>query len=337
MVLRQYSRLLLDDPAETLGIIDGHPVVVLYSAGFAKAHDQSCIDYVKTEFPRQFGGVVPYIIREASWKAKTDDVYAWGGAIHPNFLGVGEIGPGYDHSAVPGREPLIVSREGGAFYEKAWRKALQRSPRIVIVETWNEFHEGTSVAESREHGRQYIDLTRKYVELFKRGVQPSAADGPYHGAKFVDVVLGQTNREQGIRQVESEDGHTVPALMGGETCRTTRLRRQNERYLYFQIDDSFKWTRTMDATVVVDYFDGDQGSFTVQYDSHDLTATLNGAYKDCAERISLQGSHSWKTASFHLTGACFEGAQNAGADFRIAMSGANLAVRQVLVTRKDTP
>ena len=81
VVLRQHSRLLLDDPAQALGVIDGHPVVVLYAAGFAKAHDQGCIDYVKAEFPRQFGGAVPYIIREASWRVKTDNVYAWGGAI----------------------------------------------------------------------------------------------------------------------------------------------------------------------------------------------------------------------------------------------------------------
>ena len=324
-------------PPRLWALIDGHPVIVLYSASFAKAHDQSCLDYVKAEFSREFGGLVPYIIREASWKVSSDNVYAWGGAVRPNFLGVGEIGPGYDHSAVPGREPLIVPREAGAFYERAWRQALRRSPSIVILETWNEFHEGTNIAESREHGRQYIDLTRKYVRLFKRGAQPPPAHGLYQEAVSVTVALGETNHERGIKQVEHEDGHTVSAFLDGKACRQMRRGPHEEQYIYFQIDDSFKWTRTMDATVVVDYFDGDQGSFTVQYDSHDLTATLNGAYKDCAERISLQGSHSWKTASFHLTGACFEGAQNAGADFRIAMSGANLAVRQVLVTRKDTP
>ena len=41
-----------------------------------------------------------------------------------------------------------------------------------------------------------------------------------------------------------------------------------------------------------------------------------------------------RTSSFVLTGARFEGAQNAGADFRIAVSGADLAVRRVTVTRK---
>ena len=154
-----------------------------FSASFAKAHDQGCIDFVKSEFPRQFGGRVPCIIREVSWHVQADNVYSWEAQFHPNFLGVAEIGPGYDHSAVPGRRPLVVSREGGKFYEQAWRKVLRRAPKIVILETWNEFHEGTSIAESREHGRQYIDLTRKYVDQFRQGVVPPVSDGPYRGAR----------------------------------------------------------------------------------------------------------------------------------------------------------
>ena len=150
-------------------------------------------------------------------------------------------------------------------------------------------------------------------------------------------MLGRTNRERGIRQVEHEDGHTTPAVLGDEACRTTRPGRHEERYVYFQIDDSFKSAPAMDAVVDVDYFDGDRGTFTVQYDSHDPAAVLNGAYKDCAERVSLQGSHAWKTARFVLDGARFEGSQNAGADFRIAVSGADLSIRRVCVRPKGAP
>ncbi len=150
-------------------------------------------------------------------------------------------------------------------------------------------------------------------------------------------MLGQVNRDRGIKQVESEDGHTVPALIAGEACRTTRPGRHEERYVYFQIDDSFKSARAMDAMVDVDYFDGDRGTFSVQYDSHDPAAVLNGAYKDCAERVSLQGSHAWETARFVLDGARFEGSQNAGADFRIAASGADLSIRRVCVRPKEAP
>ena len=83
----------------------------------------------------------------------------------------------------------------------------------MILETWNEFHEGTNIAESREHGRQYIELTRKYVDLFKQGKEPPPVAGPFHRAASVEVVLGQINRMQGIKQVDSEDGHTVPSSL----------------------------------------------------------------------------------------------------------------------------
>ena len=56
----------------------------------------------------------------------------------------------------------------------------------------------------------------------------------------------------------------------------------------------------MDVVVVVDYYDGDRGSFTVQYDSHD---PLAGVYKFCPEWVSLAGSHTWKTARFPVVNA----------------------------------
>ncbi len=320
-------------PPRLWALIDGRPIVVLYSASFARAHDQGCIDFVKSEFPRQFAGRVPYIIREVSWRVKADNVYAWGGAVHPNFLGVAEIGPGYDHSAVPGRSPLVVAREGGKFYEKAWLSVLKRAPKIVILETWNEFHEGTSIADSREHGRQYIELTRKYVDQFRQGVIPPASDGPFRGARSVEVALGKINMEHGLKLVENTDGLTAPTSAAGVPCRQSRQGTEAGRYIYFQIDDSFKWTRTMDVTVAVDYYDGDSGSFTVQYDSHDPAATLDGAYKDCAKQVALHGTHAWKTARFALPQARLDGSQNGGADFRIAVNAPELFIHKVVVER----
>jgi hypothetical protein len=320
-------------PPRLWAMIEGRPIVVLYSASFARAHDQRSIDFVKAEFPLQFGGHVPYIICEASWHVSADNVYAWGGAVRPKFLGVAEIGPGYDHSAVPGRTPLVVPREGGKFYERAWLQTIRRSSRIVILETWNEFHEGTNIAESREHGRQYINLTRKFVDLFKSNASVPVAEGPFRGAKSVQVTLDRTNREQGIKQVEHEDGQTEPALVAGQSCRQVRPGRTGWRYVYFQIDDSFKWGPMMDVVVDVDYFDGGSGDLWVHYDSNDPKAPLHGAYKDCLEKIALKGTKTWMTARFTVRQARFAASENSGADFRIAVNAADFCVRQVTVAR----
>lgn len=154
-------------------MIDDRPIVLLYAAAFAKAHDQSVVEHLRAEFPKQFGGRVPWLAREVSWQVKADGVFAWGGALGlKNPGGVAALGPGYDHSAVPGRTPLVVDRRGGAFYQEQWLELLRNPVNFVMVETWNEWHEGTDVAESREYGRHYIELTRKYADLFKQGWSP---------------------------------------------------------------------------------------------------------------------------------------------------------------------
>ena len=328
--LRDFFSLI---PPRMWAAIDGRPIVVLYSANFAKKHDQGCIEYVREQFPKEFGGRVPYIVREVSWRVQVDNTYAWGGAIRPSVHGIAQLGPGYDHSNVPGRSPLLVPRDGGKFYENAWLKVLRRSPRIVAIETWNEFHEGTDIAESREYGRQYIELTRKYVDLFKQGWVPAGASGSFRGEKSVEVILGKANRELGLEQVDHADGLTVPSQADGKECRAVKATRQRSRYVYFIIDDSFKWTNSMDVIVEVEYFDKGEGNFTLHYDSHDISARLSGAYTPSPEVVTLQGTGEWRVARFTLRRARFENSQNAGADFRLAVDAPELLLHRVTLSR----
>lgn len=324
-------------PPRHWALVDGKPVIGLYSASFAKAHDQSTIDFVKARFPEDFGGKVPYIIREVSWNVRADNVYGWGGAVNPNFLGVAEVGPGYDHSAVPGRTPLVVDRQGGKFYESAWLKALRRKPRIAIVETWNEHHEGTDVADSREYGRQYIDLTRRYADLFRQGWTPPPVQGPYTGASAVEIELGAQDAAKGLRRIEVADGVTEPARFGESTCRVARAGPGNPRYIYFAVDDSFKDPGPMDVVVEVEYFDspGAGGRFQLHYDSADDTAPFSGAYTEAPVSVPLQGTGHWQTGRIPAPAARFAGLENGGADFRLAVGTPELAIRRVAV-RKGT-
>lgn len=160
-------------PPKHWAMIDGKPIVLLYSAAFAKNHDQSVLDYTKDAFAKDFAGRIPYIAPEVSWQVKGDNKVAWGGALGLKQPGISSLGPGYDHAAVRGRSPLVVDRRDGKFYEEQWLKLLQSPSNFVVIETWNEFHEGTDIAESLEYGRQYIELTRKYVDRFKSKTPPA--------------------------------------------------------------------------------------------------------------------------------------------------------------------
>jgi hypothetical protein len=320
-------------PPRHWAMIDGKPIVLLYAAAFAKNHDQSCIDYARQEFPKDFGGRMPWIAAEISWNVMADSKVAWGGALGLRNPGVAALGPGYDHSAVPGRTPLIADRLGGRFYETNWIKFLRRPSNFVMVETWNEFHEGTDVCESREFGRQYIDLTRKYADLFKRGWSPPWPTGKYSSATTVSVQLGREDKSEGLWRIENDDGTTAPATVSGQECRALQTGRRGHGYVYFGVDDSFKQANQMNLRLTVEYFDAVPGRLGVDFDGSDRSAPFGGAYTRARETVKLTGSKEWKSAQFSLPGAQLLNSQNRGADLRLVVEAPELQVRRVTLQR----
>lgn len=321
-------------PPTHWAMVEGRPVVLLYSAAFAKAYDQSAVEHLKAEFPKDFGGRVPWLAREVSWRVKADSVVAWGGALGlKNPGGVASLGPGYDHSAVPGRTPLIVDRLDGAFYEEQWLKLLRRPANFVMVETWNEFHEGTDVAESKEYGRRFIELTRKYADLFKQGWRPSWSKGPYSDAKSVSITLGATNHNAGLRHVENEDGITLPTAFENRGARAVQAAPGKGRYIYFAVDDSFKASDTTAFKLEIELFDAAPGKLSVEFDGSDESAPFSGAYTRAPESVRLEGTKLWRNAQFTLKGAKFGNGQNRGADFRLVVEAPEFAVGSVKLSR----
>ena len=157
----------------------------LYDAQKVGNVDQSSFDYVYEHFAKDFGGMRPYIVREWQWYQargtsndvlKTEGLYGWGAApfgfnVDTRFT-VAEVGPGFGQLQFGGRDPYFTDREGGKYYEDNLIRALRSRRKILSIETWNEYDEATGISETIEWGRQYIDLTRKYVNLFKDGKIP---------------------------------------------------------------------------------------------------------------------------------------------------------------------
>jgi hypothetical protein len=174
-------------PRDQWALVDGKPVVWLWGASWLGIRfDQGFFDYLYAHFERDLG-VRPYVVAENSWDyavtsnpttpdqsspVRVDDYYSWGAALggfrreHGN---VSEIGPGYDERQLngPGRTGRYRDRQNGSFYAAGWQAALSSGSRFVAIETWNEFHEASDIADSLEYGRQYIDLTRDYTRSFK--------------------------------------------------------------------------------------------------------------------------------------------------------------------------
>lgn len=308
-------------PAEFWATVEGRPLVWLYSAHFARRQDAAALDYVRGEFERDFG-VAPYIVKEVSWQGRGDATYAWGAAIKPNLYDVAAVGPGYDHSAVPGRTPLVRDREHGEFYRRSWEWMLSRDPArrpaIAIVETWNEWHEGTDIAESKEYGRRYVELTRHYADMWraKRRVERS---GKYARAESVSIALAERLQSSGLELFDCEDGKTHAVTLKGKQARQTTKTQHGGRYIYFDVDDAFFFQDEGGVEVEVEYYDASPGPLVLEYDSSDAKAPHAGAFK--ARTVATQGGKGdWRTARVQLGDAAFSGRANGG-DLRFSVPG----------------
>lgn len=323
-------------PAELWATVEGRPIVWLYTAAFAKRQDEAALDYLRAEFARDFG-VEPFVVKEVSWQGRADATYAWGAAIKPNLYDVAAVGPGYDHSAVPGRTPLVRQREDGAFYCRSWEWMLSRDPArrpaVAVVETWNEWHEGTDIAPSKEYGRKYVELTRHYADLWHARKRVSR-QGKFAGATSVSASLGDPPTFAGLSLHAWEDGKTEPTRVAGKTARTTVPTKFTGRYVYFDVDDAFFFQDDETVDIEVEYFDGAKGTLVLEYDSTDANAPHRGAFKS-REVAALRGANEWRTARLRLEDAAFSGRGNGG-DFRFSASPGDLVLAKCIVRKSSS-
>jgi len=330
-------------------LLDGRPIIGLYSAAFAARFDESLFDYVYTSFERDFG-VRPYVIAETSWgRAGVDAFYSWGAALSgPAFRDVAQIGPGYNDSAVPGRQTPIRDRENGRFYEWSWLEAIRSGRHIVLLETWNEMHEGTDICCSAEYEHKYMDLTRKYVQLFKSGKpvenrvvlqhpQPLPRRNPIEAREYANErqvwINFATGGNHGVRIVDQGDGHFELTEAHGRRC--VRSTDAKATYLYFAVADGFYFDQNEPLTIEFDYVEAGEGPLVLEYDSRDPKAPLDGAYKAGGKVDRHGGEHRWRTATFRLNDARFCNRQNGGSDFRIAVIGSPTWISRVTVTKSN--
>ncbi len=324
-------------PPRHWAAIEGRPIILLYASAFAAKQDPALFPYVRRRFQEDFG-VDPYLIKQTSWEGEADSTCNWGGALGLQMAGCAALGPGYDHSAVPGRTPLVREREDGAFYSRSWETVLRyrpaRRPKLVMVETWNEFHEGTDVAESKEYGRQYIELTRKYADLFHAGEQLAAVSGPYSDAKALSADFAKGREDGGVKVPSSGDGVTKEVEVGGRRCVQSAPSEHQGRYVYFDLDESFAFDlEPQPIAIEIEYYDGGCASFALEYDSQDPNGSVReGAFKH-AGGVRVEGSNTWKTATFRVEDARLANRTN-GSDLRLAIQGeGELSVAGVKVTK----
>ncbi|MDH7481423.1 MAG: NEW3 domain-containing protein [Armatimonadota bacterium] len=183
----------------------------------------------------------------------------------------------------------------------------------------------------------YVTYIRpKGDELRQRStwISISVDEHPVRLRTVAEVVLplGTTSEARGLWMNKCDDGLSEPKIIGETPCRQTMPNPLSPtRYLYFGVSDNMPVSGK--TYIIVDYYDGTQGSFSLQYDSTANTEPFNGAYKDAGKTVRLMGSGIWKRETFVLEDAMFAGRQNCNSDFRLVVHDGDLAVKQIAVSK----
>ena len=145
----------------------------------------------------------------------------------------------------------------------------------------------------------------------------------------VCTMLGATNVDNGITQMEGGDGTTAPVTVGGESGRTTVEEVPNDLNMYFQVDPRIADNGDFAATVTITYYDSGTAGWQLQYDKY------GGSPYTPVLSVTNTNTDTWKTVTVSLPDAAMAKAMNNSADFRTA-SGSPLIVHSVEATISGT-
>lgn len=81
--------------------------------------------------------------------------------------------PGYDDTHVAGRAGTFVYPRSPDYYRSTWQAAMSSAPEMIVVNSFNEWCEGTMIEPSVTYGNTYLDLTRDMAAQYKSGAPGS--------------------------------------------------------------------------------------------------------------------------------------------------------------------
>ncbi len=109
----------------------------------------------------------------------------WGGRVHDwsaknqtNRLWVATAMPGYNDTHLPRANAFAVARRDGAYYRETWQGALDSQPNMLVINSFNEWPEGSHIEPSATYGNLYLDLTREFVTTLRGSPPPAPAPAP---------------------------------------------------------------------------------------------------------------------------------------------------------------
>jgi hypothetical protein len=270
-----------------------------------------------------------YVVGDAAWKPHL--AATLGGACDgPRDMEVVTLGPGFRDGT-----SRLRSRNDGAWYERSWYAALKIKPRMVVLESWNRFDEGSTICPTKEYGKATAAATKKYADQFRRGEEIARPKGKYSSALGVSYHLKFDPPNEGLRPVDSPDSpFEVVALSGQSLLMAKPVTGKETRTLAFDIDDSYAYYEKREYEVQIQLLDKGRGQVDLEYDAAAPGQSDRDRTRRAAEPFYFVDTGNWATATFKLPEAAFANRQEGGSDFRLVTKGRGLSIRWVQVRAK---
>jgi len=326
---------------------DLRPIIWFWIAKPLGDYDSSFFQTITRKFQEEFGET-PYLVVgndfPQNYSSGTtligyDALYKWNGS-YPNQTTdkIASISPGLDTRFILSRSVTkLIDRRNGDFYREGWIRAIECHTPWVVVETWNEFHEGTDIAESKQFGRHYLDITHELSRYFKAGGIPTSSifSTKYKKAASVSINLSKKIVEKGLSiSKPGEDGKYQTVTEDGKTGRRMNY-TGDSGFLYFHVDNGFYYNQPQEISITVTYFDQGTTPIYLEYDTAGCTS--NGTTRVPYKHFTLalrRNSMKWKTVTAVVKDATFMGHQNNGADFSLAVfSDEPALINKVVITK----
>jgi hypothetical protein len=128
--------------------------------------------------------------------------------------------PGVDDRKV--NEPgVYFDREDGGRYNLTWISAIDSYPDMVLICSWNEWHEGTNIEAAREFEFKYLTLTKHWAEVYKN-ISTTVLPQPIP-ALNMGLLLDTEAIELRIQNGGNGDAFAISILLNYENARDLEL------------------------------------------------------------------------------------------------------------------
>ena len=156
--------------------LDGKPLLVLYinpeDSIYSISKDPNFKKYIDEKDGYGFRNYFSkYTVRYASgadnWLDDPFGLYGWKFGREKKYFSTLGVMPGWNrsHNELTGSTP--AEREGGNFFIQSWEAAISKRPNNIVITSWDDFAEETFIAPTMEYGDMYVNISKKYIKIFK--------------------------------------------------------------------------------------------------------------------------------------------------------------------------